>query len=127
MAFNSRELGTETTQFRQLGNFLWLVAFSVSPQPRGKISARRTFVKRLPQLLLLLFQPLFLSPDSMFPVCLPPAVPRTATVTDYAGETSFVAGWGCFDEDDCRPEDNQLMLLRDTAMPVVDNELAMCW
>ena len=73
-------------------------------------------------------QPLSLtSPAPLYPVCLPPAArPTPATVYDYTGETVLVAGWGCVDEESCLLHDAPVAL-RDTVMPIVDNDLAMCW
>ena len=72
-------------------------------------------------------QPLSLtSPNPLYPVCLPPAAHPTAPVSDYTGETVLVAGWGCLDEESCVQHDAPVAL-RDTVMPIVDNDLAMCW
>ena len=72
-------------------------------------------------------QPLSLASQApLYPVCLPPAVHRPAPVSDYVGETVRVAGWGCVDEESCEQHDVPVAL-RDTVMPIVDNDLAMCW
>eukprot|EP00095_Tigriopus_kingsejongensis_P009340 maker-scaffold362_size196086-snap-gene-0.23 protein:Tk09340 transcript:maker-scaffold362_size196086-snap-gene-0.23-mRNA-1 annotation:"ovochymase-2" len=60
--------------------------------------------------------------STVFPICLPPPVVR---ITDYAGQIVTVAGWGCLQED-CE-DDERPIRLRDRTMPIIDNDLAMCW
>ena len=60
--------------------------------------------------------------NTIYPVCLPPPV---LTPTNYAGEMGTVAGWGCMEED-CQSGDRPV-LLRDAVIPIIDNDLAMCW
>lgn len=59
--------------------------------------------------------------SSIFPVCLPPPV---SVITDYSGQSVVIAGWGCIEED-CKDDDRPI-LLRDTVLPIIDNDLAMC-
>ncbi len=47
-------------------------------------------------------------------------------MSEYSGESALVAGWGCLAEDNCATE-TLPQLLKETSMPVVDNDLAMCW
>jgi len=61
----------------------------------------------------------------LFPVCLPAPVVDGQDVTDYAGESALVTGWGCQSEG-CQLS-NVPSLLQETVMPVISNELAMCW
>ena len=56
-------------------------------------------------------------------MCLPPVVARADPVSAYTGETVLVAGWGCVDEENC----DIPAVLRDTIMPIVDNDMASCW
>ena len=71
-----------------------------------------------------IFQPLSVTPPHpIYPVCLPPVVARADPVSDYTGETVLVAGWGCVDEENC----DIPAVLRDTIMPIVDNDMASCW
>ena len=68
-------------------------------------------------------EPVAFSRD-LFPVCLPDPVNGIAT-TDYSGESAIVNGWGC-QEEECNFADIPT-LLQETQIPVITNELAMCW
>ena len=48
-------------------------------------------------------------------------------VTNYAGQEVFVSGWGCKEEEKCEVEADRPKKLRETRIPVIHNDLAMCW
>ena len=61
------------------------------------------------------------------PVCLPRQVPRSRGFTDYSGQIAVVTGWGCSSEAQCQDPRDLHTELKEVPMPVIDNDLAMCW
>ena len=68
-------------------------------------------------------------PDPLLrrPVCLPKPSPPAPAFTDYSGEVAVVAGWGCSSEAECGEREHLPVDVKVVAMPVINNDLAMCW
>ena len=59
----------------------------------------------------------------LYPVCLPP--PVKGRVTEYAGGTATISGWGC-EREGCDLASIPVGL-QETQLPIITNDLAMCW
>ena len=73
--------------------------------------------------ILRLSEPVQFSQD-LFPICLPAPV-IDDQITDYSGESALITGWGC-ETEGCEIS-NVPSVLQETVIPVISNELAMCW